>query len=416
MTKLLIISYNFPPDNAPAAQRPASFLKYCSTDILVLTPTSTVSALGADTIDIYKDDPRVIRSGSVSVLRGSMAQGVKGANKKSWKKRIFNELKIPDKSIVWYRSALKAGQAIIDSNKDITHLFSSSPSVVNHMVARKLAKKNKLKWIADFRDYYYIETIEKGDYIFRQHIDKRIEQGILNNADSVTFISNWMRKEYTAKYPFIADKSMAIYNGFDSAEFGEEAHTLPNKLTIFYAGTFYDGLRSPIPLFKSLDRLANEGKLDLDKIRIEVAGRISEELLDRISKFQSAKCFKFLGLLPRTEILQKYRQCHILWLIIGDQLNHYSGFPIKGYEYMGSGRPILLYTPIPSEGASIVKSIGAGYVIDTRDNSNSDNVLLNMYKDYISGKLEETISPEHLSIYTRQYQAKQLDKLINEIR
>ena len=99
MKKILIISYNYPPDNAPAAQRPAAFHKYLETNSIVLTPENAVSALGSEK-EIDKDlEENVIRFGSVSILNSNAASIIQKSKGKSLKKRIFNELKIPDKAI-----------------------------------------------------------------------------------------------------------------------------------------------------------------------------------------------------------------------------------------------------------------------------------------------------------------------------
>lgn len=413
MNKVLIITYNYPPDNAPAAQRPAAFHKYLETPSVVLTPTNSVSALGASG-DVIIDDT-VIRYGDVSVLSTSVANSVSKASKKSLKRRLFSELKIPDKAIVWYRSALKKGKEILKNDSSFTHIYSTSPSTTNHLVAMKLARKFKLKWIADFRDYYYIETIENANYIFRSRIDKYLEKRFLKTANHVTFISESMKKEYIKRYPFIASKTSAIYNGFDPSEFGSGVSLNNEKLTIFYAGTFYDGVRSPYPLFEALDNLSNKNLIDLKKVSIEVAGRLDERIIERINSYNSSSCFNYLGLISREEVLERYSKSSVLWLIVGDKISHHTGFPIKGYEYLGSRRPILAFTPVPSEAAKILQEVEGCYIFNLKEPENFSNKLERLYSDFLEGRLNQPMNFKNIEKYTRPHQATLLDKLMDEI-
>ena len=413
MNKVLIITYNYPPDNAPAAHRPAAFHKYLSASSVVLTPTNSVSALGSSGSIV--DDENVIRYGDVSVLSTSVANSVSKASKKSLKRRLFSELKIPDKAIVWYRSAIRKGVEILEGDSSFTHIYSTSPSTTNHLIAMKLSKKFKLKWIADFRDYYYIETIENANYIFRSRIDKYLEKRFLKSANHVTFISESMKLEYIKRYPFIASKTSAIYNGYDPSEFSGSNDASIDKLTIFYAGTFYDGVRSPYPLFETLDVLSEKNQVDLSKISIDVAGRLDERIIKKIMSYKSGKCFNYLGLISRDKVLSRYRNSSVLWLIVGDKISHHTGFPIKGYEYLGSKRPILAFTPVPSESAKILEDVGGCYIFNLKKPQDYTAQMLAVYNDYLNGKLNAPIEFNNIEKYTRPYQATLLDKLINEV-
>lgn len=431
MKKVLIISYSFPPDNAPAAQRPYFMAKYLSKlgyDVCVLTTSNSDSSLGkskwADTsnMNVYKADSLEVPFLKNRVTNNTVSKKVSKPSKfKIFLNKIIRktieEVMIPDKALVWYKNAYKQAK-VICTEKKIDYVFSTSPSMVNHLVARKLKKQTKIKWIADIRDYYYLDT-RQNKYIFRGFFDKRIETNVLKESDATVFISASMKKEYNARYPFLSSKSYVIHNGLDKEEF-EKIKAQPknkDKMTVFYAGSFYAGVRSPLPLLAALDNLIFKGELDKEKVEVKIAGNLDDISLSKMQKYTSFDCVNYIGRIAREEVLNEYAKAHLLWLIVGETKAHYTGFPVKGYEYIGSRTPILVFTPKNSEPERIINELNCGKRLsnDMTDEEISKNslVIKDFYNMFLEGTLNQPIHLDNniLKKYTRQFQAEQLADL-----
>lgn len=431
MKKVLIISYSFPPDNAPAAQRPYFMAKYLSKlgyDVCVLTASNSDSSLGkskwADTssMNIYKVDSYQVPFLKNRETNNTVSKTITKPNKlktffKGAFRKVIEEVMIPDKALVWYKNAYKQAK-VICTEKKIDYVFSTSPSMVNHLIARRIREQLNVKWIADIRDFYYLDARE-DKYIFRGFFDKRIETSVLKESDATIFISKSMQKEYEERYPFLTTKSHAIYNGLDKKEFKniKPQQKKKDKMTIFYAGSFYSGVRSPFPLLAALDALIAGGELDKEKVEVKIAGNLDNALLSKMQKYKSFDCVNYIGRIAREEVLNEYAKAHLLWLIVGETKAHYTGFPVKGYEYIGSRTPILVFTPKNSEPERIINELNCGKRLsnDMTDEEISKNslVIKDFYNMFLEGTLNQPIHLDNniLKKYTRQFQAEQLADL-----
>ena len=417
MKKLLIVSYSFPPSNVPAAQRPYQFYKYLSDESIVLTSNDINARYGASNAS-FDNNPDIIRTGNFNLQE---SQNAISYNKNGVKYKLLKEFLIPDKGIKWLGKGLKQGSVILKEYPSITHIYSSSPSVVNHIIALRLGKMFNKIVVCDFRDFYYSYAIEEKQYKFRGPIDKTIEKWIFNNADYLIFISNSMRDFYSEKLNITKDKTRVIYNGFDSSEFKP---TIINKrlnnntLQIFYAGSFYSGERSLKPLLGILDKLIINGHINIKSVNISIAGIIEHKILDDLNKFESFGMIKMLGTISRTEVFKKYAESHLLLLVIGNKINHYVGYPIKLFEYFGAKRPILSFIPSKAEANTVLSQLDYNFTFyNDKEIINEGNItkFYNIFTRHHNGDLDLVYElPTNLrKIFSRKVQSKLLKNIID---
>jgi len=91
--------------------------------------------------------------------------------------------------------------------------------------------------------------------------------------------------------------------------------------------------------------------------------------------------------LPRDEALKLMSQASFLWLIVGNLPSHYQTIPIKLFEYISSGRPILNFAPINSESSYLINEMNIGYNFDTSqfDLQNSYIKFSEIIEKYLNG-------------------------------
>lgn len=423
MKKILFITYFFPPASLSAAQRSYSFIKHIDKtrfSPLVLTPKYADSPYQLD--KNYNDQQLqipIIRYGGISLdffrnlKNKQMASNKTISESKKPNKlfSLFNSLLFPDKGMFWIAPAIYKAIKII-KKENIQYIHSTSPLFSAHIVAYFSSLFTSTKWILDIRDFHYLHHPKKSSSLLHKWWEKKI----LTQANHITFVTESMCKEYKKAYPFIEKKSSVIYNGLDIADFDNTANNTPskpeNKKIIFYAGTFYNGLRSPFPLFDAVEHLLETKKLNPNDLEIIIAGNIETELLKKIEKKTVYKTIKLLGALSRTETIKQMQSADFLWLIIPDIISHSHTIPVKLFEYLGVHKPVLAFVPDKSEAAQIIERTNTGTVFSLKDKTleNSDKLLNCLTENIHFSK----VTSVQLQPFLRSEQAEKLEKIIEE--
>ncbi|MGI6479161.1 MAG: hypothetical protein ACOX0M_06930 [Salinivirgaceae bacterium] len=430
MKKLFIISYSFPPSNAPAAQRPYSIAYYLGLegfDVSVLSCKNQDSSLGIGVNDC--NNPKSFKHyqvGGFSIKRfrsGNTKPLNNKENKKEkiGKKKTTNRLRkfiFPDKAISWFPFAL--GWILLHPRKFIkTTLITTSPLVTNHLLGLIVKFLFRTNWIADFRDFHYIHSIEHGEAVSFSKLHFKLEKQIIKRADKVVFISESMKMLYAEAYSKFSSKFHAIYNGYYPEEILDEKlidkskfSSLPIK--IFYAGSFYRGVRSPFPLIEALQKLVDDGVIQLTDVIIEIAGNIDGKLLIQLEKYQLYQQISFIGQIPREKVLEKLADSHLLWLIVGEAINHSAGIPLKSFEYIASTRPVLCFAPEGTETTNVVEELNAGWRLsnDLEDKAYNVEVLKRIFVDKLYTKSNSSSLIKENKKYSRYYQALAFGQLV----
>lgn len=428
--KILIVTYGYPPVNSPAAHRPYFMAKYLSAlghEVTVLTTSSAISSLGKS--NWAKPVPNVAiwdtaknnftQQEIISDAKKASSSAAVNAGKMNLLKKIVRVFFIPDRGIIWFKELVKFRTKNIGP---IDVVYSTSPFFTNHLVARRLAKKKNAKWIVDVRDFHHDNDDPETKRGFRNWINFTIQKNVLKQADHVTFISNGMHEIYKGYFDFLAPKSSVIYNGYEPDEYpAAEMQLKSDVLKIFYAGSFYEGARDPAPLFAMLDLLHEKKLIDLNLIKVDIAGNIPDLIKEKIKPYKSSVCVNYLGLVDRKTAIDKMANAHLLWLIVANIRAHYVGFPVKGFEYIGCRRHILLFAPPEAEAKRVIEYLNAGTFLNLSVNDNEVAInaekFLDLYNRFKAGQMEAPLKldPAKVQIYLRKGQAEQLHDIIQSI-
>lgn len=426
---ILIISYTYPPANAPAAQRPYALAKYLDKskfNVTVLTCGNPDSSLGFDKcfneslekVSLIKiNAPFATES---TVLRTHKMSSKKKGLKSFLKSRILTLVSsavVPDRAIIWYPSVLKYLKINSTFVADLDIVFSTSPFFTNHLVGKYIKKLNpSAQWIVDIRDFHYVEHLKYANWI-KRHLNKYIERSVFEKSNTLVFISNAMRDVYASEYKDLESKMEVVYNGFDLDDFNNLsiADVKSEVLSIFYAGSFYGGARSPLPLFRLLDVIFEGGLISPEQVKVNIAGTLEPELRIQIEGYKSSVCLNFMGKIPRSKALDMLTKSTLLWLIVNKDITHYTGVPLKMYEYMAARRPILNFAPNASEASAIVRENKLGWNFDEDEDSMSTMVtrFKAVIKDFNNNVLTESLSDKILQKYSRKDQTKIIESLLN---
>ena len=396
--KILLISYHFPPSAAVGGLRSLNFAK--TLPFLGWSPyVLTIKEQYLDNIDKGRleglNGTRIFRTSlNPTILQGYLrfsstyrkssepkGMGISftsSGNGNVSAKSMFSRFKryllsiffvLPDRERNWIIPAtLRAIREI--RREKIDYIFTTCPPYSVHLVGLLLKMITGVKWIADFRDPW-MTTGSKRTYptcLLSLRIERWLEKMVIQKSDMVTFNVERLKDEYKKKYNSQpSEKFVYIPNGFDPTLFSKyKSLEKYDKFTLTYTGSLYVG-RTPEPIFMAIRKLADEGRIDISKIRVKLVG--SCQNIDGIPTSRLADSYglgsavEILNTVPYSDALEIIRKSH-LSLLFAPNLKFQ--IPAKVYDYMGVGTKVVALT---DEGAAadFVNSTGIGKAFRSSD-------------------------------------------------
>lgn len=344
--RLLALSYCFPPmalPEAPLIAKRLVNLPGWQADVIAAAPYSP--SMGRDD-DLIAYSENGIRS--VTRLTPSWPL--------PWD-RLRMLSRIPDALRVLNGQVVRTAEAFGISNFPAMLSWSTWHSI--HLAARAIKRRHpRIRWLAHFSDPWVGNPFGKSAGIELQ-INRFLERHVIEQADRVLFTTPEAADLVMGKYPSLwRDKVRVIPHGFDPALYsGAKPPPGPGrKLVARYLGNFY-GARSPAPLYRALARAI--------QLRPSLASELVVELVGQAEN--DAIVAPTYGL-PEGIVVRRpsvgYRESLRLMetadlLLVIDAPAAISVFlPSKLVDYIGSGRPIVGFTP---RGASHNALAAAGY-------------------------------------------------------
>lgn len=435
MKKVLIITYFWPPAGGPGVQRILKFVKYLPKfgwePIILTVQNGEYPAIDyslekniPNTCKVYKTnsfEPFSLYKKFLGIKNNQhIPTAVLTEEKVSFKKRIANWIRlnlfIPDAKIGWKYFAVKEGLNIIAREKpDI--IFSSSPPPTVHLIAKKIAKKSNLKWIADFRDpwteIHYYEDQPRLSLI--KKIDKSLESKVLHTADKITCISKLdMEDDFGKKTNPL--KCVNIPNGFDEDDFGKFNINKTNKsvFTMLHLGAV-NNERNPKALFEAIKRLKNNGLINSTMFTLKFVGRIESIIKETVTSFDIDDLITFVDYLPHQKALKYMEECSILILLITNSKKNNRILPGKTFEYLRAQKFILTFGPSDGETARILMNAKAGEVVEYSDTQKIINIITKQVELWKSGTSTYFSNKQEIERYSRENLTGDLASVFNDL-
>jgi glycosyltransferase involved in cell wall biosynthesis len=373
--RALLLFYYFPPSGGPGVQRG---LKLCAhlpqfgvQPALVTAADRAFAAREAyagdeSLLDEVPHGLRIARAGGeerTGLRRCLQSARLLRLAQHKWPARFF------ERQASWFGPAQKAGLREIEQFCPDVLLTSSQP-YVTHLVGRALKAQTGVAWVADFRDPW---TYSWGrTFVSRRAFEWEYarEQEVLRAADVVVMNTPGSRRELLADRPWLApSKVHVVRNGYDVDDFDVQPADRPqNAVLIVHSGSFRGkpasarrtGLRAwvdartyePVPYdlsTHSLETLLRALALLRDRNRgpqvvVRLVGPLSAAWKQRAQDLGVADSLEVLGYRPHREALSHLLAADLLYLptITRRDGRPVSNVPAKTYEYLGSGRPMVV--------------------------------------------------------------------------
>jgi glycosyltransferase involved in cell wall biosynthesis len=295
--------------------------------------------------------------------------------------------------------------------ENVDFMISTYPPGACHWTGHWLKKKFNIPWVADFRDPW---GLPEEWNIRASRLSRFIEKAVTRRADLLMAVSSPLQEELLKRY---AAPVVTVENGFDPEEFDglDPENIFPDdgKLRFIYSGQVY-WKRNPTPFFAAIRELLAEEKLLSQKIEILFYGR-DTGIINKLAKEHNIdSVVKTLGLVERSIALRAQRDANGLLFLEGEYKTMDYVLPVKLFEYLRSGTPIIgIGMTAGSTAGNLMEKAGVGFPLG--------NDVIKM-KEFILSKYINQISPsitpnwEIINNYSRDVLAqKALQYIIDNI-
>lgn len=418
--KVLIITYYWPNAGGSGVQRWLKFVKYLR-DFGVEPIVYTV-----DNVDYEVTDDSLIDEipKGITVLKqpifepNNFIKNKKVATAKVSSEPSFIQKKmqyirgnyfIPDARKFWVKPSIKYLKNYLENNK-VDAVITTGPPHSMHLIGMQLKQQIGVKWIADFRDpmsnLFYNKELLLTDKSKKKL--QQLEKEILTTADKVITVSKSIANEFEQNRVEVE----LISNGYDDEVLGGENIILDKKFTLSHIGLL-PAQSNPKSLWKVLQELVKENKSFASDLQLNLVGNVSEKVLESVSESGLEKHLKMTKYVPHSKAIELQKQTQVLLLLI-PQVDGAEGIVTgKIFEYLVSNRPILAIAPTNGDVAKIISDTKTGTVISFDDEVRLKTTILELYKQYQSGKLE--VKPENIERFHRKNLTEKLAKIITNL-
>ena len=430
MRKVLIITYYWPPMGGGGVQRWLKTTKYLREygwePIIFTTENGEASVIdegmlkqipkGIETLrvpiwepfDAYKK--LTGKKKNEKLVPGTVAEENKSfmQNLSVWVRGNFF---IPDARKFWIKPASKFLNDYLKNN-EIDAIVSTGPPHTTHMIALNVVKKNKIPWLADFRDPWtnidFYHKLKLTSWADKKH--KRLEQEVLVKANQVITVSwSWAEDfhEIAGRMP------MVITNGYDPEDFVTIGDvSLDEKFTITHAGSLNDD-RNPHSLWKALSELIEAQEGFSKNLEIKFIGQVASSAIHELEQYGLGKYLKKIDNLPHNKVVSELVKSQLLLLPLNDTPNINGVVPGKLYEYIGANRPIICIGKLDGDAAKIINETNAGSVTEFNDVDSLKESIRSYYQSYQNNNLK--VESKDYEKYSRKLLAGQIAEELNKI-
>lgn len=367
-TRLLLISYFFPPLNNVASLRTLGFARYLAEAgfaVTVLTVRKNPAGEGNFPAGggyrlVECGAPAEVGAGGAGLRAGSLRATAFGMARRV-KARWLGNLVTPwDK---WFWPGLKKARELM-REEPFEVLLSSHGPVCCHLIAKRLKEEAPgCLWVADYRDLWSNNHFGSRPAFPFALLQRHLERGINERADLLVTVSEPLRQTLAAA---TATPCLVVENGYfpeDAKREGSPRGEFPRPWTFVYTGVFYQGKYDPAPFFAALRELMESGELAPELVEVRFYGPNSFLLQGPIEAARlPAGIVRLLPQVERDESLALQRRAAALLFLSHDAPESHGVLTGKLFEYMVSGRPIIACgTAETSLAGRLIAETGTGF-------------------------------------------------------
>ena len=422
-TKVLIITYYWPPAGGPGVQRWLKFVKYLpefGVEPIVYCPenpsypivdesllsevSSEIKIIKHPISEPYRFASMLSKKDSKQISSGVIPKKKKQSIMQRLMLYVRGNFFIPDARKNWVKPSVEFLSEYIQAN-NIKTIITTGPPHSLHLIGLQLKAQLGVKWLADFRDPWTTIGYHKQLKLSQSSAEKHnaLESQVLQSADEIIVTSENTKKEFLSK---TKQPITVITNGYDAHKI--ERPEKDKKFTLAHIGSLLSE-RNPKQLWASLKELIDENENFRSEFQLKLIGVVSEDVLQTLKEFQLEPYINTVGYVTHEEAIKAQMASRVLLMVEIDSADTKVIIPGKIFEYMASGTPIIAVGPKESDVETILKSTNTGRYFYYDDKEKIKSQILLYFEAFKSNSL--TVN----AIGLEQYSRKSLTKVLSGI-
>lgn len=323
---------------------------------------------------------------------------------------------IPDLSNLWLPWAWQAALQEM-SRHPIKAIYATGAPFSSHILAAFLKIKSGLPLVLDYRDEWTLDPVYRMYKSPHRRLLlplERLQQcWVVRKADRVLVATASARRTFIERYGH-AGKFHTIRNGYDAVDFDEfvEPNLPSNKFHVVYTGSTLPPVSRPEVFLRGVRHAIDlNGSLEAD-IRISFVGETDQDSRRLIRSLGLETCVKTVGYVSHPESVGYLRGADVLLLVVQSVASRVPG---KVYEYIGSGKPVLVLTPRESEAFDLIDRAGLAFWADPEDELDIAKQLIRMHDCWKRRALTVNANEVFVHTLTRHNLTRRLAQILDEI-
>jgi len=430
--RVLALTYYFPPVTTGTSQRNVDVMSgllgvgYVPT---VVTGTGRGERFWAPTA---RDE-----RGAAHGIRIVRVPGPEPPDSRGVRRRVERLLDLKPAWLRWWLEGARAAGRGLASSADL--IYASLEPYETAFVASALSRELRVPWVADLFDPWALDESRLHVSVLHRRRDLRRMQASLETAAAV-IMNTPEAKARAERIPVLSKKLVsAIPTGYDASDFdGPDPLRDPAAFRIVHAGFLHTerGLRhrktarvrevlggSNVPvdiltrshlfLLKAIDRLLEADPRLADLLQLHLAGNLTDA--DR----KVAEGYPFVrlhGHLTHSESIALMRSADLLFLPMHELPRGVRAglVPLKTYEYLAAGGPILAAVP-EGDARDLLVEAGNAHICWPSDDSAMAQAIAEEIERWRSGHPPSEPRPEVLARYERNVVTNRLAAVFDDV-
>lgn len=429
MKKVLIITYYWPPAGGSGVRRWLYFSKYFPEygwHPVVLKPVGAeypsfdpelnsdvhpdTTILEVPIMEPYNLYKKLVGVKNSKVKPGVLFHGRKPGIREKLGVWLRSNLFIPDAKMLWIKPSCRFLSKYLKKN-GVDLIISTGPPHTTHLIARKIARKFDIPWIADFRDPWtkidFFHKLMLTRIGLKKH--KRLEKQVLTDSTLQTTVS-WSWKE-----DFIslgAGNVHVVTNGYDPENYSNLTIDIDAKFSITHLGSMNED-RNQSEFWNAISELISEDSRFRERVLIRLVGDIVPAVDDDLRKYDLVSYCEHIPFLSHKDAIQVIANSRILYLPL-NRTPHVAGIvPGKIFEYLAVQRPVFAIGPPDGDLAKILETASNGIICNFGDITGMKASLKLLFERYLNET--DRIENDDFKLFSREKLTSQMVHLMESI-
>ena len=330
-----LFSSHFPPNPNTGSHRPAAFVRHAAANGW----RAHVVTLEADSAAQSEDDAgaaEVVREEPGPYLHWRLEALLNGG---------LGELR-----------ALVRGAGRIGTAPDL--VFATGPAFSSFAAAAFWAARTRAPLVLDYRDEW---TLSPFDFVRTGAADRHVEAAALRRACRVVFTTEPMRRHAVRRFgPWLEPKSAVVPNGWEEEHVAAaaKARRRGGRQRIMFLGSLAEHT-DPRGFLRAVAEAARRDAALAGRLRLCFVGPKDPEMQAALDGFPLPQMIESRPRVERADVPTTLAEADALILFADTRLSRY--MPSKLFDYVGSGRPIVVWGS-DGEAGRVVKELDQGIV------------------------------------------------------